>query len=86
MMAMCPFAAATPITGIVYQGIPDASNAADPASIAVSLPQASFTVGPGRINFTSGDSDADTPANFLSNPTFTNQQNGFDPNGVLDNS
>ncbi|MGH9478922.1 MAG: hypothetical protein ACRD1A_06800 [Terriglobales bacterium] len=52
MMAMCPFAAATPITGIVYQGIPDASTAADPANIAVSLPQASFTVGPGRINFT----------------------------------
>jgi PEP-CTERM motif len=37
------------------------------------------------INFNTGFSDGTTLAAFLNNPTFTNQQNGFDPSQSADN-
>jgi hypothetical protein len=68
----------------VYQGIPDAGNAADLANQASTLAHANFTIGAAGINFQSPPS-AYTTAGFLNNPTFSNQVNGFDPLGVSNN-
>ena len=47
------------------------------------LPSADF-ISP-DINFNTGSSDTTLLHNFLNNPTFTNQQNGFNPNAFSDN-
>jgi PEP-CTERM motif len=73
------------ITGIVYQGIPDASNAGDAANMAGTLANASFTVGAGGIDFLSPPAAYTTSA-FLNNPTFTSPANGFNANGTVDNN
>lgn len=83
-------ALASPITGVIYQNVGDPNNAGDLTLNTVStLPNATFTVGPGGINFTSivglNNSANYTPASFLG-ITFTNENNGFDPNATLDNS
>ncbi|MEO8737074.1 MAG: PEP-CTERM sorting domain-containing protein [Edaphobacter sp.] len=68
----------------VYQGIPNASNAADPLNQASTLASANFTIGSLGIDFQSPPA-AYTTAGFLNNPTFSNAVNGFDPNGTADN-
>lgn len=68
----------------VYQGIPDPGNAGDSANSASSLAHADFTIGGAGIDFRSPPS-AYTTAGFLNNPTFSNQANGFDPNGTANN-
>lgn len=78
-------ALANPITGIVYQNIPSPGDASNTNNMASTLPNASFVVGPGGINFQSGPS-AYTPAGFLNNPTFTSPANGFNPNASLINT
>jgi len=50
---------------------------------AASLPSADF-VSP-DINFNTNSSDTTPLHTFLNNPTFTNQQNGFNPNAFSDN-
>jgi hypothetical protein len=50
---------------------------------AASLPSADF-VSP-DINFNTNSSDSTLLHDFLNNPTFTNQQNGFNPNAFSDN-
>ncbi|MGH9482217.1 MAG: hypothetical protein ACRD1L_09000 [Terriglobales bacterium] len=81
---------ASPITGVIYQGIPDGSNAADPLNQASTLANATFTVGLGGINFDSivglNSSAKYTPSLFLNGVSFSNQHNGFNANGDLDNS
>lgn len=68
----------------VYQGIPNGGNAADPANEGAGLASANFTIGSAGINFQSPPA-AYTTAAFLNNPTFSNQVNGFNPNGTADN-
>ncbi len=85
VFGLSAFALANPITGIVYQGVPDAANAGDSLNMAAGLPNAQFTVGVGGINFQSPPSSYTTSA-FLGNPTFINQLNGFAPNGTADNN
>jgi hypothetical protein len=68
----------------VYQGIPNAGNAGSPANQNPSLASANFTIGAGGIDFKSPPA-AYTTAGFLNNPTFSNQVNGFNPNGTADN-
>jgi hypothetical protein len=69
------------VTVHVVQNNPNASN----ASIVppTTLPSADF-VSP-DINFNTSNSDATSLAAFLNNPTFTNQQNGFNPTLSADN-
>ncbi|HUX68752.1 MAG TPA: PEP-CTERM sorting domain-containing protein [Terriglobales bacterium] len=76
---------ANPITGIIYQNTPDAALVYDSGNTSSLLPNATFTVGPGGIDFTSPPS-AYNPSAFLGNPTFSNQHNGFNPLGTLDNT
>jgi hypothetical protein len=68
----------------VYQGVPNPGNAADPANQGASLASADFTIGALGIDFRSPPA-AYTTAGFLNNPTFSNQVNGFDPNGTANN-
>jgi hypothetical protein len=68
----------------VYQGIPNAGNAGDAANSASTLAHADFTIGAAGIDFRSPPA-AYTTAAFLNNPTFSNQANGFNPNGTADN-
>ena len=65
----------------VIQNLSDATNASivPPAT----LPSADF-ISP-NINFNTGSSDTTPLHTFLNNPTFTNQQNGFNPNLMSDN-
>jgi hypothetical protein len=76
--------ASTITSAVVYQNIPNPGNAGDLANQGSGLPSASFTVGPLGINFLSPPA-AYTTAGFLNNPTFSNQVNGFNPNGTADN-
>jgi hypothetical protein len=64
------------IMGIVWTGAPDASDASDPANMSSTLPSAQFTSA--GINYNS-NSTGYTVGQFLNSPTFTNEQNGFDP-------
>lgn len=64
------------IMGTVWTGTPDSSNADDPANMGSTLPSAQFTTT--TIDFDS-NSTGYTVGQFLNSPTFTNQQNGFDP-------
>lgn len=71
------------ITGTVYEGVPAADNTDDPGNYSSSLPNAQFiTTG---INYNS-DVTGYTVTTFLNNPTFFNQNNGFDPNADDDNT
>jgi hypothetical protein len=79
-----PLAHADITSAIVYTGIPDPGNAADLANQGAGLASASFSIGALGIDFTSPPS-AYTVVAFLNNPTFSNQVNGFNPNGVADN-
>ncbi|HEY3197383.1 MAG TPA: PEP-CTERM sorting domain-containing protein [Nitrospirales bacterium] len=65
----------------VIQNDPDSGNAGIVPS--ASLPSADF-ISP-NINFNTGSSDTTPLHTFLNNPTFTNQQNGFNPNAFSDN-
>lgn len=71
------------ITGTVYQNVPNPGNAGDVANMAANLPQATFTTA--AINYNSSVTGY-TPALFLNNPTFTNPQNGFNPNASFNNT
>ena len=83
-LAAAPLAHADITSAIVYTGIPDPGNAADLANQGAGLASASFTIGALGINFQSPPA-AYTVVAFLNNPTFSNQVNGFNPNGVADN-
>ncbi len=83
-IAMTGTAAHADITSAtVYQGIPNASNAADPANQGATLASANFTIGALGIDFRSPPA-AFTTAGFLNNPTFSNMVNGFNPLGTAD--
>ena len=82
--AVAPLAHADITSAIVYTGIPDPGNAADLANQGAALASASFSIGALGIDFTSPPS-AYTVAGFLNNPTFSNQVNGFNPNGSANN-
>ena len=82
--AVAPLAHADITSAIVYTGIPDPNNAADLANQGAALASASFSIGALGIDFTSPPS-AYTVAGFLNNPTFSNQVNGFNPNGSANN-
>jgi PEP-CTERM motif len=84
LLAVAPFAHADVISATVYTNIPDPGNSADPANMSSTLPSATFTVGASGIDFQSQVTGY-TPATFLNNPTFSNEVNGFNPNGTADN-
>ena len=65
----------------VIQNDPTSTNASIVPS--PSLPSADF-ISP-NINFNTGSSDSTALHDFLNNPTFFNQQNGFNPNASSDN-
>jgi hypothetical protein len=73
--ALSAFAFANPISGIVYEGVPDPGNAADTANMASTLANAQFSVG--AINFNSNVTGYEV-GQFL-NTSFTSTANGFDP-------
>ena len=73
---------ASTVTGTIYLNVPASGDASNINNYSSSLARADFTVGPLGINFTSPP-NAFTPAGFLNNPVFTNQQNGFNPNGSI---
>ena len=83
-LAAAPIAHADIFTAVVYQNIPDPGNAAAAANQGAGLASASFSIGALGIDFTSPPS-AYTTVSFLNNPTFSNQVNGFNPNGTADN-
>lgn len=83
-LAVSAASASTITSAVVYQNIPNHFNAADPANQGAGLASASFTIGALGIDFKSGPSPY-TTAGFLNNPTFSNQVNGFNPNGTADN-
>jgi|GEM_PF-2557123 len=84
MLAAAPLAHADITSAVVYQGIPNAGNSADPANMASTLASASFSIGSQGIDFTSPPAAYTTSA-FLNNPTFSNQVNGFSAGGSADN-
>jgi hypothetical protein len=84
LAAAAPLAHADIFSAIVYTGIPDPGNAADLTNQGAGLASASFTIGALGINFQSPPA-AYTIAAFLNNPTFSNQVNGFNPNGIANN-
>jgi hypothetical protein len=84
LAAAAPLAHADIFSAIVYQNIPDPGNAADLANQSGALASASFSIGALGIDFTSPPSPY-TIAGFLNNPTFSNQVNGFNPNGISNN-
>jgi len=84
LLVTAPLAHADITSAIVYTGIPDPGNAADVANQGSGLASASFTIGAAGIDFQSPPA-AYTVASFLNNPTFSNQVNGFNPNGIADN-
>lgn len=73
--ALSAFAFANPISGIVYENVPDPGNAADTANMAGTLANAQFSVA--AINFNSNVTGYEV-GQFLNTP-LTNLQNGFDP-------
>ncbi|GGG82105.1 PEP-CTERM sorting domain-containing protein [Edaphobacter dinghuensis] len=84
LLAATTFAHADITSATVYENVPDASNAADPANQGASLASANFTIGSSGIDFQSPPA-AYTVAGFLNNPTFSNEVNGFNPNDTADN-
>jgi hypothetical protein len=74
--------ASATIFGTIYEGDPTSTDASVVPSST--LAHADFTAT--AINFNTNCSDCTTVADFLNNPTFTNAQNGFDPNGLTDNT
>ena len=84
LLAVTPFAHADVISATVYTNIPDPGNSGDVANMASTLPSASFNVGPAGIDFQSQVTGY-TPAQFLNNPTFFNEVNGFNPNSSANN-
>jgi hypothetical protein len=84
LAATAPLAQADITSAIVYTGIPNPNNAADPLNQGAGLASASFSIGALGIDFQSPPA-AYTIAAFLNNPTFSNQVNGFNPNGIADN-
>jgi hypothetical protein len=84
LAVIAPLAHADITSAIVYTGIPDPGNAADLANQGAGLASASFSIGALGIDFQSPPA-AYTVVAFLNNPTFSNQVNGFNPNGVADN-
>lgn len=88
VLAMAPGVAfaSSITTATIYQNIPDAGNSADPANQAGTLASANFTVGVMGIDFEINNSDTAIVSTWLNNPTFSNQVNGFNPNGLVDNS
>jgi hypothetical protein len=83
VLAAAPTARADEITGQVWENTPDATNAADPANMAASLPSAMFTST--GIKYTSGPSPY-TVMGFLNNPTFRSLANGFNRTASADNT
>ena len=83
VLAAARTARADEITGQVWENTPDATNAADSANMAASLPSAMFTST--GIKYTSAPSPY-TVTGFLNNPTFTSPANGFNPNASDDNT
>ena len=81
--ALLTGAAQADVTVHVIQNLSDAQ-AADASTVPpATLPSANF-VSP-NINFNTNSSDTTPLHTFLNNPTFTNQQNGFNPNAFSDN-
>jgi hypothetical protein len=78
------------VSGTVWEGIPDAGNAGDPANMVGTLAKANFTSA--GINYCSTFSDATCTSHaydvsdFLNNPVFTGQANGFNPTAGLNNT
>lgn len=73
-MAALAFAAAAfanPITGVIYQNVPDPGNAGDPANYANTLPYATFTVTALGIDFNSNVTSYTNPSAFLNGATLT---------------
>ena len=79
--ALLTGAAQAAVTVHVIQNDPTPGDASVVPS--ASLPSADF-VSP-DINFNTNSSDTTPLHTFLNNPTFTNQQNGFNPNAFSDN-
>jgi len=84
LLAAAPLAHADITSAIVYQNVPNPGNAADLANQGAGLASATFSIGALGIDFTSPPS-AYTITGFLNNPTFSNQVNGFNPNGSANN-
>jgi hypothetical protein len=84
LLAAAPLALADIFSAVVYQNVPDPGNAADLANQGAALASASFSIGALGINFQTPPA-AYTTVGFLNNPTFSNQVNGFNPNGTADN-
>jgi len=76
LLAAAPFAKAQ-VTGTVYENLPNPGDASDPANFSSALPNAGFTSP--AVAYDSGILGY-TVSEFLNNPTFYNQANGFDPN------
>lgn len=78
------------VTGQVWEGIPDSGNAGDAANRAAGLANATFTST--GINYCSNFSDLTCTSHpydvsdFLNNPTFSNQMNGFNPTATMNNT
>ena len=77
-MTSCIISARAATVATIYQNDPTAADASIVPS--TTLPNATFTTNNIDYNDHIGGGEA---AGFLFNPTFTNQQNGFDPNGSL---
>jgi PEP-CTERM motif len=84
LAAAAPLAHADITSAIVYENIPVPGNAAAAANQGAGLASASFSIGALGIDFQSPPA-AYTVAGFLNNPTFSNQVNGFNPNGTAGN-
>lgn len=81
-LVLAATSASATIFGTVYLDDPDSGDASIiPSS---SLAHADFTTD--AINFNTNDSPSTSIAAFLNNPTFTNEQNGFDPTYQTNNS
>ena len=76
--------ASASIIATIYLDVPDPGNSADPANEGSGLASAQFA--PTAINFQTDNSDGTTIGDWLGNPTFSNEMNGFDPSHLTDNS
>jgi hypothetical protein len=77
LLAVTSTAAYADVVATVYEGIPDPTNANDPANFASALPHGTFTVSGSGINFAS-PTDSNL-ATFLNNPIYTSTTAGFNP-------
>lgn len=82
MCAACVAHASSITSATVYMNTPNPGDASSAANMSSTLPSANFTIGSAGINFQTG-SGTNTIATFLNNPTFSNQVNGFNPNGPI---